>query len=128
MIEPWHEMVVRNDASPGGRFAAEVRVVPDSPWFDGHFPGRPVLPGVAILSMVCEMVRRAALGLGRPVRISGIRRVRFRRPVRPDERLSIEIRRESPEKGTGYLFRAEVGGELACTGLVSVEPAAAGRA
>lgn len=128
MIEPWQDLIVQSDASPGGRFAAEVRVAPDSPWFDGHFPGRPVLPGVAILSMVCETVRRAALEQGRPVRISGIRRVRFRRPVRPDERLSIEIRSESPEMGNGYLFQAEVDGELACTGLVSVEPAAAGRA
>ena len=127
MIEPWHELVVQSDASPRG-FAAEIRVAPDSPWFDGHFPGRPVLPGVAILSMVFEMVGRAGLGQDRPVRISGMRRVRFRRPVRPDERLSIEIRRENAEREPGYLFRAMVEGEVACTGLVSVEPVAAAHA
>ena len=127
MIEPWHELVVQSDASPRG-FAAEIRVAPDSPWFDGHFPGRPVLPGVAILSMVFEMVRRAALEQDRPVRIAGMRRVRFRKPVRPDERLSIEICRENAEGEPGYLFRAMVGGEVACTGLVSVEPVAAARA
>lgn len=127
MIEPWHELVVQSDASPEG-LVAEIRVAPDSPWFDGHFPGRPVLPGVAILSMVCEMVRRAGLGQDRPVRMSGIRRIRFRRPVRPGERLSVEICRENAEREPGYLFRALVEGEVACTGLVSVEPAAAGRA
>ena len=127
MIEPWHDLVAQHGASPEG-LAAEIRVAPDSPWFDGHFPGRPVLPGVAILSMVFEMVRRAALEQDRPVRISGIRRVRFRKPVRPDERLSIEICRENAEGEPGYLFRAMVGGEVACTGLVSVEPVAAARA
>lgn len=127
MIEPWHQLVVQRDASLEG-LAAETRVAPDSPWFDGHFPGRPVLPGVAILSMVFEMVRRAALEQDRPVRISGMRRVRFRKPVRPDEQLFIEICRENAEREPGYLFRALVGGEVACTGLVSVEPVAAARA
>jgi 3-hydroxyacyl-[acyl-carrier-protein] dehydratase len=127
MIEPWHQLVVLDGPSPDG-LAAEVRLSPDSPWFDGHFPGRPVLPGIAILSMVAEMVRGAALEKGHPVRISAIRRVRFRKPVRPDERLSIEISRENAEKEAVYLFRAMVEGEVACTGLVSVEPVAAGGA
>ena len=62
------------------------------------------------------------------MRIAGIRRVRFRKPVRPDEQLFIEICRENAEREPGYLFRALVGGEVACTGLVSVEPVAAARA
>jgi acyl carrier protein len=123
MIEHWHRLIILNDASPDG-LAAEVRVAPDSPWFGGHFPGRPILPGIAILSMVAEMVRHAGLRRERPVRISGMRRVRFRQPVRPDERLSIEISRENAEKERGYLFRAMIGNDVVCTGLVSVEPVA----
>ena len=73
MIEPWHELVVQSDASPRG-FAAEIRVAPDSPWFDGHFPGRPVLPGVAILSMVFEMVKKKIITEEQAIEILGLTR------------------------------------------------------
>ena len=56
------------------------------PWFEGHFPGNPILPGVAQLTLVVEALARergAALTLG------GIAFVRLRQLVRPGERLRL---------------------------------------
>lgn len=56
----------------------------DGPWFEGHFPGRPILPGVAALALVVD-----ALG-GAPLR--RIAHARFRRVIGPGERLSLDTR------------------------------------
>jgi 3-hydroxymyristoyl/3-hydroxydecanoyl-(acyl carrier protein) dehydratase len=87
-----------------------TRVLPDASFFAGHFPGRPILPGVAQL----EIVRRA---LGCPLR--EIRGVRLRRLVLPGEALELalveleggavkfELRREQEVVSGGVVVRGE---------------------
>jgi 3-hydroxymyristoyl/3-hydroxydecanoyl-(acyl carrier protein) dehydratase len=56
-------------------------------WFEGHFPGRPILPGVAALALVNE-----ALACG-PIR--AIEHARFRATIAPGERLALEAKHEA---------------------------------
>ena len=95
--------------------AAEVS--PDSPWFSGHFPGEPILPGVAQLEMALDAIKRLNQ---RSLRISGVKRVRFKQVIRPDDKLGITV---APHKkdAFSYLFRIMVNGELAGSGILMVE-------
>lgn len=76
----------------GGR----LRFAPDCPFFEGHFPGHPVLPAVAQLKLVLQICRRE-LGLGRSPR--GIPRTKFAAPIEPGSEVCflITARRGRPE-------------------------------
>lgn len=112
----WYEIedVRQTDASV---LFAVVRAPADSPWFCGHFPGEPILPGVAQLGMVFEVVSRAG---GGKARVQGVSRVRFKQAVRPEDRLKIVA---SPKKGEteAYDFRILNGDEVVCTGVMTLE-------
>lgn len=70
---------------------ATVRVPARGPWFDGHLPGHPLLPGVGALDGIVGRAARAAFpGLGALV---GARRVRFLQPIRPGATLHLTLDR-----------------------------------
>jgi acyl-CoA synthetase (AMP-forming)/AMP-acid ligase II/3-hydroxymyristoyl/3-hydroxydecanoyl-(acyl carrier protein) dehydratase len=102
----------------GDVLVAHVVVSPEAVWFQGHFPGTPLLPGVAFLALVEE-----ALALfwsdaaGPPVEIRSFRRVRFRQPVEPGANLRIRAHRVEGER---FRFSVEAGGLAACTGECTV--------
>jgi 3-hydroxyacyl-[acyl-carrier-protein] dehydratase len=58
----------------------------DDAWFEGHFPGRPILPGVAQLALVVDALAKAQ---GRPLPVNGIAFARMRLPVVPGDRLQL---------------------------------------
>ena len=106
------------NSNQDGEIAARVRVPGTSPWFSGHFPGFPVLPGIAQLAMVQDAIGRATKT---PVRVTGMRRVRFKQMVQPDQPLDIAV---SPAKGIGaFAFRITAGPDLVCTGTLETSPA-----
>jgi len=86
----------------------------ESPWFKGHFPGDPLLPGIAQLHLVMETIQAA---LGETVRLKGLKRVRFKRAIRPDETMAIAADPVEDKPGT-YRFQLTVKGENACSGLM----------
>lgn len=61
----------------------------DGAWFEGHFPGRPILPGVAEIALIIEALAREA---GSPVPIRGITFARLRHLVLPGDRLEFTTR------------------------------------
>lgn len=65
---------------------APIAIDVDDAWFEGHFPGRPILPGVAQLALVLEGLSKAQ---GRPLAVTGIAFARMRLPVIPGDRLQL---------------------------------------
>jgi 3-hydroxymyristoyl/3-hydroxydecanoyl-(acyl carrier protein) dehydratase len=83
-----------------------VAVPRDHPAFDGHFPGRPLLPGVVLLAQVFEVLRAdaaAAQWLGEAPRLS---MVKFVAPVPPGA--DLEVCWTPPAPGEGTRLRFEV--------------------
>lgn len=82
--------------SPGESIRALKNVTINEPFFQGHFPDRPIMPGVLILE---GMVQTAALLLAGPmskeerdrVCFTGMDGVRFRKPVVPGDQLIFEV-------------------------------------
>ena len=92
----------------------QVSVPADSIWYQGHFPGDPLLPGIAQLDLVLETIRREQ---EKPVRLTGLKRIRFKRIIRPDEPIDITVD-PVPEKPGTYRFHLAVDGETACSGVM----------
>jgi predicted hotdog family 3-hydroxylacyl-ACP dehydratase len=65
-----------------------IEVPANGAWFDGHFPGRPILPGVAQFVLTLEALARG----GRAMAVCGIVHARLRQLVSPGERLEIFAR------------------------------------
>ena len=104
-----------------GRVVAAARFPGDSDWFSGHFPGNPILPGVALIALVEEAVIERERGEGRSMAVTGVRRVRFRLPVRPDDEMTLEAMPMSHPKGPAYTFTIRLAGETACSGILTAE-------
>ena len=115
--EQWHYLLHEDNApnSPGiTRSIAPSR----SLWFSGHFPGNPILPGIAILGMVKEAILCEERKKGRKIKITGIRKVRFRLPAKPDDILNISYS-ASPAKDKGtYSFKVSLDGQVICMGIM----------
>jgi predicted hotdog family 3-hydroxylacyl-ACP dehydratase len=69
--------------------AATIDVPAGGAWFEGHFPGRPILPGVAELALATDALARET---GRPIALQGIAFARLRQLVFPGDRLEISAR------------------------------------
>jgi predicted hotdog family 3-hydroxylacyl-ACP dehydratase len=78
----------------------------DDRWFEGHFPGRPILPGVSQLTLVLDALARRQ---GHPVVLNSIGFARMRQPVVPGE----QLRLTTDERPDGALRIT-----LACEGTV----------
>ena len=70
----------------------EVLVPEKIRWVEGHFPGYPIVPGVAQLIPLAERSARLSWPELGPVR--GLRRLKFSAPIRPGDRLEIELLRK----------------------------------
>jgi len=94
-----------------GKMATSVTVAAHSPWFSGHFPNDPILPGIAQLKMVADLI--SASGKGN-LRMTGVSRVKFRKIVRPEELLDIHV--TCGNKKDQYNFKITSGNEDVCSG------------
>jgi 3-hydroxyacyl-[acyl-carrier-protein] dehydratase len=113
------------ELEPGRRVVGIKQVTANEPQFTGHFPGRPIMPGVLMVEAlaqtagVCVMTLddyRGKLGL-----FAGIDECRFRRMVLPGDTLRLEV---TVEKLRGMFGRvravASVDGEVAVEATLSI--------
>jgi len=112
------------ELDPGVRVAARRRVRADDWWFRGHFPERPVMPGVLIVEAMAQTGAVAVLveeeNRGKIAFFAGIDDCRFKRVVEPGDVLSLTCEIETVRGPIGR-GRAEayVGDELAARGRLT---------
>jgi 3-hydroxyacyl-[acyl-carrier-protein] dehydratase len=118
------------ECEPGKRIVALKNVSANEPYFQGHFPGRPIMPGVLILESMAQAAGVLVLsGTGRkPGSVYyyvGIDNARFKKPVVPGDQLEIEVVLERALRGIGkFSCVARVSGNLVAEAVIlcSVRP------
>jgi 3-hydroxyacyl-[acyl-carrier-protein] dehydratase len=112
------------ELEPGARVVARKTVRSDEWYLSGHFPGRPVMPGVLIVEAMAQTGAVAVLSedenRGRLALFAGIDGVRFKRMVEPGDELELtcELERVRGPIGRGKA-KATVDGELAARGTLT---------
>lgn len=112
------------DYVPGEKAVGIKNVTFNEPHFQGHFPGRPLMPGVLIVEAMAQVggiVLSQMPGVdGRLCVFAGIDKVKFRRPVVPGDQLIIttELITIKRMRFGKMKARAEVDGQLACEGTL----------
>jgi 3-hydroxyacyl-[acyl-carrier-protein] dehydratase len=112
------------ELEPGARVVARKRVRDDEWYLRGHFPGRPVMPGVLIVEAMAQTGAVAVLSeeenRGRIALFAGIDDTRFKRIVEPGDELELECTLEQVRGPIGKgKARATVDGELAARGTLT---------
>ena len=108
---------------PDERLLALKNVTYNEPFFGGHFPGRPVMPGVLIVEAMAQATGLLAME-SRPNEVQsnslyyfvGIDKARFKHPVEPGDQLHLEVFLKNVKRGI-WMFSGEarVDGRVAAT-------------
>jgi 3-hydroxyacyl-[acyl-carrier-protein] dehydratase len=111
------------ELEPGERVVARKTVREDEWFFTGHFPGRPIMPGVIIVEALAQAGAVAALSLeenrGKLALFAGIDDARFKRIVSPGDELILTCEVDRSRRISRGRARATVGGELATRAVLS---------
>jgi beta-hydroxyacyl-ACP dehydratase FabZ len=101
------------ELEPDRRVVGLKNVTANEPFFAGHFPGRPVMPGVLIVEALAQTAGVLLMGeaSGLIPMFMGIDKARFRRPVTPGDQLRLEVevlrKRRSACRVAGRAFVGE---------------------
>ncbi len=102
------------EMEPGKRIVGVKNVTINEPFFQGHFPGHPIMPGVLIVEAMAQTGGILLMGeVDEPetkiVYFMSIDKVKFRRPVVPGDQLRLELEmlqfrgRTCRMRGVGYV-------------------------
>jgi 3-hydroxyacyl-[acyl-carrier-protein] dehydratase len=108
------------ELEPGRRVVALKNVSINEPFFQGHFPGVPVMPGVLIIEALAQAAGILAFRTldtspdeRALIYFAGIDNARFKRPVVPGDQLVLEAELQRIVRGVGkFTARAKVAGAL----------------
>ncbi|KXG76277.1 3-hydroxyacyl-ACP dehydratase FabZ [Thermotalea metallivorans] len=111
------------EMEPGKRAVGIKNVTINEPFFQGHFPGNPIMPGVLIVEALAQVGAVAMLSLeenkGKIGVFTGIDELRFRKQVLPGDTLRMEVEMIAIKRNIGKAQAvAYVGDELACKGIL----------
>lgn len=117
------------ELTPGRSIRAIKNVTINEPFFQGHFPGRPVMPGVLVIEAMAQAggilsyMSHEDPGSDLIYYLAAVDGARFRRPVVPGDRLEILVDVESVRRGV-WFYRAEarVDGETAVKAQITCAP------
>jgi 3-hydroxyacyl-[acyl-carrier-protein] dehydratase len=110
------------DYTPGKKAVGVKNVTVNEPCFQGHFPGRPLMPGVLIVEAMAQVggivLTQMSQGEDRLFVFAGIDKVRFRRQVVPGDQLvmTVELLWVKQRRFGKMQGIAQVDGQLACEG------------
>src|SRR3989339_1273044 len=99
-------------------------VKPEEPFFQGHFPGKPVMPGVLIIESLAQVGAVILLShpdyKGKIAFFTGIQNAKFRKSVLPGDKLMLECTLTKIRSSFGFgKARAYVGDQLVCETEIS---------
>jgi len=107
------------EVEPGKRIIGIKNVTYNEPFFPGHFPGRPIMPGVLIIEAMAQTAGILVFSslpqeqFKTPVYFLGIDNVRFRKPVVPGDQLRLELEITKHRQSIwGFKGKALVDGNL----------------
>lgn len=119
------------ECTPGQAITAVKNVTINEPFFQGHFPGRPVMPGVLIIESMAQAGGILSYMTSRDrdpgliYYLAGVDEARFRRPVKPGDALEIRVVVEKVRRGIWfYDCEARVAGAVAVTAKILCAPGA----
>ena len=105
---------------PGKRVVGVKNVTINEPFFQGHFPGHPIMPGVLIIESMAQvggvlLIAPIENHADKIVYFMSLDNVKFRRPVRPGDQLRLELELQQV-RGMVARMRgvAKVDGEVVC--------------
>ena len=107
------------DCTPGQGARGRKCVTANEPFFQGHFPGYKVMPGVLIIEALAQVGAVAILSVpenrGRLALFGGIKNARFKQQVRPGDVLELECELTAQRGPVGFgTATAKVNGKTAC--------------
>ena len=112
---------------PKTRLVAIKNVTMNEPFFQGHFPGYPIMPGVLVVEAMAQaggiiMMHELEDRHEKLVVFTGIEKAKFRRPVTPGDQLRIEVEVLAFRTRAGRIQgRATVDGKLACEATLTCQ-------
>lgn len=96
---------------------ASFALAADHPVFDGHFPGRPIVPGAYLLALVVQQADDWLAARGWSQRIAGVASVKFLRPVAPAETCALRL---APVEARQLRFELEVAAAPVARGVLQL--------
>lgn len=108
------------EMEPGKSAVGIKNVTINEPFFQGHFPGQPIMPGVLIVEAMAQVAAVTCMGLeenkGKLGVFTGIDNCKFKRQVVPGDTIRMEIEMTAFRRGIGKAeAKAYVEGQLACS-------------
>jgi 3-hydroxyacyl-[acyl-carrier-protein] dehydratase len=117
--------------TPGESIVALKNVTINEPFFQGHFPGRPVMPGVLIIESMAQaggVLSHLTVGDVKPKPLyflAGVNNARFRRTVGPGDQLTVEVVADKVKRGIWfYHCTASVDDKVAVSAEITCAPGA----
>lgn len=107
------------EVEAGERALCRKTFAAEEPFFAGHFPGDPLVPGVILTEALAQTAGLAAGQPGRQFRLSAIKGMKFLRAVRPGETITLRARKTAVVGGLWqFEVVATVGESVAAKGVV----------
>jgi len=108
------------EVEPGVRAVGLKNVTFNEPFFVGHFPGHPIMPGVLIIEMMAQAGGVMLLTLpehrGKLAYLAGVEKARFRKPVLPGDTLVAEVTMLKARGHIGFVeAKVKVGEDVVCS-------------
>lgn len=106
---------------PGERAVCAKAFKPEEPFFRGHFPGDPVVPGVILTEALAQTAGIAAGGggAGKSYRLSAVKLMKFFSPARPMDEITLQAEKSGGVGGlVQFAVKALVRGETVAEGTI----------